>query len=232
MISPGPWIEALVREVRAARSRPEPAHVHQLRVAAGRLAVFLRLARLQALRADLGWLRGSAARVRDLDVLLDAHGAEPWTGTFVRQREELAREFGEALASPRCAGLLQALEFLPELEEPRALERLPQLRRRVREAGQRAFGPAEPELDLLHRLRKRVRRLRYALEWLGRDAASAKALQDSLGDLRDRMLALRSARATAGAEPPALAELESASREAQVRSRAQWQAFRKAGECD
>jgi CHAD domain-containing protein len=222
MISPRPWTEALARHAHAVRKRPEPEAVHQLRVAAGRLAVWLRLARKRALRDDLAWLRGSAARVRDLDVLLERHGAQGWTEEFVRQRAQAAHELVLALGTQRCAGLLQALELLPGLGKERALERLPHLRERLQAAARRALAPAEPELEELHCLRKRVRRLRYALEWLGRESPGAKALQDALGLVRDSALALEQARAAPESTRDGLQrELD----DARARVRELWNAF-------
>ena len=232
MIAPQPWIEALARHAFDARERPDPESVHQLRVCAGRLSVWLRLARTRALRDDLAWLRRSAARVRDLDVLLERHGRESWTEVYALQRPALVQELMSALASQRCAGLLQALAFLPELEKLRAEERLPQLRERVREAAHSALSPAEPELEELHRLRKCVRRLRYALEWLGRDSSAAKGLQDALGDLRDTALALRCASAAPGASLEARAALERELQTCHVRMREHWRGFQHASECD
>jgi CHAD domain-containing protein len=229
MIRPQPWTEALERHARAARTQPDPETVHQLRVAAGRLSAWLRLARMRVLRDDLGWLRCSAAQLRDLDVLLERRGGEPWSASSARRREELAHELALALATQRCAALLQALEFLPELEEARALERIPHLLERVHACAREALEPDEPVLEELHRLRKRVRRLRYALEWLDREAPATKALQDALGDLRDTALALRTASASgAGAEPLAALQLELDDTQARVRRR--WLDFERAGE--
>ncbi len=232
MVDPQPWIDALRRHAQHARESPDPESVHQLRVAAGRLSVWLRLARARALRDDLAWLRRSAAKVRDLDVLLEQHGREDWTGVFAGQRPELVRELSDALASQRCAGLLQALEFLPELAKLRAEERLPQLRERVLAAARSALAPAEPELEELHRLRKCVRRLRYALEWLGRDPSAAKGLQDALGDLRDSALALRCAGASPGASAETRAALELELQARHARMREHWRGFLHASECD
>jgi len=232
MIAALPWIEALKRHAQSAREQPDPESVHQLRVAAGRLSVWLRLARSRALRDDLGWLRRSAARVRDLDVLLEHHGQEDWTEVFARERPGLVRELSEALASQRCAGLLQALEYLPELEELRAEERLPQLRERVHAAARTTLAEADPKLDELHTLRKCVRRLRYALEWLGRDSSAAKGLQDSLGDLRDTALALRCASVSPGAGAEARTTLEHGLQACHARMRDHWRGFQHASECD
>ncbi len=232
MVAPQPWIDALLRHAQHARESPDPESVHQLRVAAGRLSVWLRLARLRILRDDLVWLRRSAARVRDLDVLLERRGCEPWTEVFARERPQLLRELFDALSSQRCAGLLQALELLPELEQLAAEERLPQLRERVLAAAHTALEPVEPRLEELHRLRKRVRQLRYALEWLGRDASAAKGLQDALGELRDTALALRSAGAAPAASAETRAELERALLECHTRMREHWRGFLHASECD
>jgi CHAD domain-containing protein len=126
--------------------------------------------------------------------------------------------------------LLLALEFLPELEEARALQRLPHFLERVQACAQKALEPDEPALEELHRLRKRVRRLRYALEWLGRESAATKALQDALGELRDTALALRSASTVLGAGAEACAALQRELRDAEARVRQRWQQFECAAE--
>lgn len=226
MLSPRPWTEALDRHVRAARAAPEVESVHQLRVSAGRLAVWLRLARRHALRDDLDWLRKSAARVRDLDVLLARHGGEGWCAQLAAERSDAARELANELQAPRAEGLLQALEHLAPLEKQAAAQRLERFRKRARAAGERALEPDTPRTEELHRLRKRVRRLRYALEWLGRGSGAEKELQDALGRLHDSAVASAQARSAgpAGAAARALREQEYAVDLARVREL--WQARR------
>jgi CHAD domain-containing protein len=228
MLSPRPWIEALERHVRAAREMPEVESVHQLRVAAGRLGVWLRLARRRALRDDLDWLRKSAARVRDLDVLLARHGEESWSAALAAERAVAARELVSALETPRVAGLLQALAYLPPLSVREAALRLPKLRARFRSAATQTLRAAAPEFEELHRVRKRVRRLRYALEWVGRESKAEKALQDALGTLHDAAVASAHARAAgaAGDRAREMREQECAADLARVREL--WQAGRQA----
>ncbi|MBK7641657.1 MAG: CHAD domain-containing protein [Planctomycetes bacterium] len=199
MIRPRPWIDALARHAHSARERPDPEHVHQLRVAAGRLVVWLRLARRRALRDDLRWLRRGAARVRDLDVLLAQHGAETWSAALVGERREAAAALHTELASARLDGLLQALEYLPALDEARARKRLSKLRAKADDAAAQAFSLDPPRSADLHTLRKRVRGVRYALEWMGQPSSPEQALQDELGRLRDAEAARLRARSAGAA---------------------------------
>jgi CHAD domain-containing protein len=75
------------------------------------------------------------------------------------------------------------------------------MKRRVQRAGDRLEDDAEQN-PALHRLRRRVRRLRYALEWMGADAGDLRTLQGHLGTLND--LAVEHARLAARAGDPAL----------------------------
>ena len=219
MLSPSPWIEALERHVRATRLAPAVENVHQLRVAAGRLAVWLRLARRHALRDDLDWLRQSAAPVRDLDVLLARHGGESWSAPLADERAAAARELALALASPRMQGLLQALQYLAPIPEREAEKRNAKFRARYLASAEETLEVEAPDIDALHALRKRVRRLRYALEWLGHESSAEKALQDALGLLHDSAVAGARARATgaAGAGARELREQEYVADLARVR---------------
>jgi CHAD domain-containing protein len=55
----------------------------------------------------------------------------------------------------------------------------------------RAFAARPHDLGTLHRLRRAVRGLRYALEWFGEDPTMAIEVQDALGTAIDRFVALR-----------------------------------------
>jgi CHAD domain-containing protein len=65
---------------------------------------------------------------------------------------------------------------------------------RMRRAAATALASSEDE-QARHRLRRRARRLRYALEWLGQPANELIALQEALGRSNDAAVALAHASA-------------------------------------
>lgn len=217
MISPREWTAHLHAHAAPAGAGIAPEAVHQVRVAAGRLSVWLELGGRRMLRDDLAWLRRSASGTRDLDVVLEqldpafpkstaAHSRssasiprgdptqasallspERWSEWRARLTQERAQACGallEALASTRFRSLQAALAWMPPLDAEVARAALRHFRRRVARADER-LKHAGSDLGSLHRLRRAVRRMRYALEWVGDDARAWKALQDDLGALND-----------------------------------------------
>ena len=111
-------------------SSPTPDEIHQLRVAARRLRVALRLfARMlptkdaERFRADLRWFAGSLGDVRDLDVYTENFkayvqslptaqrgGLSGYQMYLRRERAEARQRAAAAVASPRAAALLGDLE--------------------------------------------------------------------------------------------------------------------------
>ncbi|MGZ3426250.1 MAG: hypothetical protein ACXVCV_06350, partial [Polyangia bacterium] len=65
----------------------------------------------------------------------------------------------------------------------------------------RAVAADSEELAALHRARCALRRLRYALDWLGVCPPALVALQDELGEVGDRLAALRHLDAATDAHP-------------------------------
>jgi CHAD domain-containing protein len=163
--------------------------IHRLRVATRRLRAALRMLRevapsdaAESAADELGWLCGAIGAVRDLDVLaqlleeratrLEAafiRALEPLSATIRRQRATEQERLIAALNSERYRGLVQHLGRLAP--EPAAdsialgavAARLvrSQLRAMLR-AGAALDEVSSPET--LHRLRVRVKKLRYALE--------------------------------------------------------------------
>lgn len=207
-----------------ARLGDDPEELHDMRVACRRLRtallVFREALSPQAghLREELGWIGGVLGEVRDLDVLLwrgdwraaGARDREPLRElrrALEGRREEARRRMLRALDSTRYQRLVEELVgFLrqgPSRREPGerrpAREAAPALvikeRRRVMRLGDR-LRPDSPPEDY-HRLRRRVRRLRYALEFFsglyGKEAeeyiAELKGLQDLLGEHQDAAVA-------------------------------------------
>jgi CHAD domain-containing protein len=166
--------------------------IHRLRVATRRLRAALRMLREVAPDAEeaesaadeLGWLCGAIGAVRDLDVLAQLlqdratrlesdfiRALAPLSTTIRRQRAIEQERLVAALDSERYGGLVQRLSAIaPEPAADSATlgavaARLvrPQLRAMLR-AGAGLDEASPPET--LHRLRVRVKKLRYAVELL------------------------------------------------------------------
>jgi CHAD domain-containing protein len=207
-------VRNVFRRLPAALSGDEEG-VHQMRVGGRRLRVALPILAShpsgKPVRKSLTILRGltrAGGIGRDLDVvvsLFDARLRETEVGpeaAILRRRLKDARrrsrgQLAEALMDIEIArlrrhlrtvmrhrsdGLFLALRRLAQVRDAQGAEALALLQ----EAGSE-FDPA-----LLHRIRRRVRRLRYAAETLGElkgqpapAVADLKALQDRLGALHD-----------------------------------------------
>jgi CHAD domain-containing protein len=185
-----PWLEHLRRNLVAAWESDPVEGVHQVRVAAGRLAVWLRLGGVSVLRDDLSWLRRSAADVRDVDVVMDLEAAAPLHAWLEEERARRRAALERRWRSPRLAGLTTALELLPAIDARHARKRLDRFRRRVLAIDDR-LSHGNGNLERLHDLRRALRRWRYALEWLGEPARPVKRMQEHLGELNDLRLVLR-----------------------------------------
>ncbi len=163
-----PWLQHLRQHLPIARAGQDPEGVHQVRVAGRRLRVWLRLAGMRTLDDDLAWLVRSAGEVRDLEVLLQTEFPQAFR-EWAQSRLNTAREkLLPVLESKRLEGLLQALSLLPPLgiadAEPRLGRFFAQVERRA------ALWSQEERFDVLHALRRALRRLRYALSGWGRKA--------------------------------------------------------------
>jgi CHAD domain-containing protein len=184
------WLERLEESIPVARRGRDPEGVHRLRVAAGRLEVWLRLHGLHVLRDDLGWLRSCAGPVRDHDVILHARPPASWVPWLKRRRTEARRALLAALDEPRLPALVRALGLLPPLDRAQAEERSERLLAKALAAA--AHVEEDPhDAGRLHELRRRVRRLRYAREWLEQEVGSLERLQEALGQANDAAVALR-----------------------------------------
>jgi len=229
-------LRVFAREEAGARAG-EAEPVHQLRVATRRLRAALRLfepvlAAGTARRAsqELAWLAGSIGAVRDLDVLLMAiasrgrrldpveRDALAPLVTVLRERRALAHDgLVRTLEEPRCRRVLARLASLGGVRQDVSLGRIardlatPHLRAVLR-AGRR-LDDASPEA--FHRLRVRVKRLRYALETLRglggdrlvRMLRLLERLQDTLGAHQDavtQIARLRELAETASLPPATL----------------------------
>ena len=215
-------VRSLIAQVPAAQ-KGEAEPVHQVRVAARRLRSAVRLfaAYISAIKpketdARLKWLGQQAGAVRDLDVLeglmqkrakkLDAPVAkdlEPLFEELRVRRAKAAQNLATSLASRRYK------ELVARLSAPIAITTqgdaafgsvaadlfAPMLKAMMR-AGHKM--PEEPSPEDLHRLRKRAKGSRYALETmlaidekrLGSVLKSLEDLQDLVGGYHDAVVAV------------------------------------------
>jgi CHAD domain-containing protein len=184
----------------------DPEDLHKHRVATRRLRAVLRE---EPLKTELRWIGTALGAVRDLDVLIEHYAAEAESlerderlafrsvlMRLTRRRATARRHLGEALDSERYFELLDALEAVPpdptpaETAHAEARKQFRRLRREVKAAGE------SPEDAVLHELRKRAKRVRYAAERAanagdGSQAelgSRAKALQDVLGIHQDAVV--------------------------------------------
>lgn len=209
----------------------DPEELHDMRVASRRLRAALRIfdealpVRARKLQEELRWIAGVLGEVRDLDVQLEQ--IETWTSEAVpedweplgalrsvleEQREKNRKAMLRALDSRRYANLVESLTgFLRRGPSRRSrAARRPVLAvapdlikdryRKVRKLGDR-LAEDSPGEDY-HTLRKRGKRLRYALEFLSdlygdpaKDLVKPlKTLQDVLGDHQDAEVAVTNLR--------------------------------------
>jgi triphosphatase len=216
----------------------EAEAVHQLRVATRRLRAALRLFQpvvpgrfAEAAQRDIGWLAQAIGGVRDLDVLGEAvtaraarlapglrTGLGPVALAVHDQRAAAHAALTAALDASRCRRLLDRLAgFADGTGSPARDRRLGDvaadlvrpLFRPVLRAGRRLDDDSPPEA--FHRLRVRVKRLRYALETLrglggertARLLARLERLQAVLGDQQDAVTEVAWLRSWVAAAAPA-----------------------------
>ena len=163
--------------------------IHRLRVATRRLRAALRMLRevapsneAESAADELGWLCGAIGAVRDLDVLAQLleqrathletdfiRALEPLSATIRRQRATEQARLVAALDSERYRGLVQRLGAIAPARAADDVA-LGSVAARLVRSHLRAMLRAGAGLDeaspaeTLHRLRIRVKKLRYALE--------------------------------------------------------------------
>lgn len=189
---PAPWLSHLEKHVPIALEGVDPEGIHQVRVAGRRLRVLMELGGHRALVGDLRWLVRALGRTRDLDVLAEVLAVGPGTdavaGWLAGLTEDARLEVRDVLTSARLTGLIQALRTLAPVDEEEARRSLAAFSERVRRAldtvvDSRLGGTAQ--VDAIHALRRALRRLRYAYDWLEEDARALKRLQEALGAMCD-----------------------------------------------
>jgi CHAD domain-containing protein len=184
-----PWLDHLRANLEVARLGRDPEGVHQLRVASRHLAVWLDLGGARILQADLRWLRAASSALRDLDVVTARFPDPAWSRWLAAERRKARARLLAALDDRRTGGLVEALALLPPIGRSAAADRLPAVARRALAAGEALL--AQPrEIERLHRLRRALRRLRYALEWTGQESNLWSDLQEVSGQAGDLSIAL------------------------------------------
>jgi CHAD domain-containing protein len=174
---------------------------------------------------QLGELGRSLGPVRDLDVLLETlrpevsaldDGGRPAAEKVLAQlqesRDRLHDELVQALQAPAYAEIVERLlEPVPPAAEPprHSLAKLAgrEIRRLAKRVDRLGASPAD---EALHRLRIRVKRVRYTLELASPDAdkrtermiRAAKRLQDVLGEHQDAVVAEERIRSLAAEADP------------------------------
>ena len=186
-----PWLDHLVRHVAIAKRGVDPEGVHQLRVAVAHIRVWLELGRWTVLHDDLRWLREQAAPVRDLDVQLGHEMPAAYAEVLRAERDRAHHELLVALRESRFASLVAALEVLPPLRTRRVRKGVARSARRTLATGRKL--PRDSHA-CVHAVRRSVRRVRFALEWLGEPLEDVAGLQDALGEFCDAWVAVRRAR--------------------------------------
>ncbi|NEN06703.1 CHAD domain-containing protein [Diaminobutyricibacter tongyongensis] len=226
------FLDAELRVQLEAVRRDEPDSVHQARIRVRRirsvLAVYRRLfdrtqtddlrQDLRALGAALGTARDPEVRAKTTEDLLLAHTApavidavESLAGQSRDEHRDARRGLLALFDSAEHAALLDRLTRFavdPPLHPHRAQRPARRsfrqaLRREVGRVDERARAAADLQLDALHELRKKVRRLRYAADAVSSEpvavlgartqrlAYAAETAQDVLGDHRDGILLAR-----------------------------------------
>jgi triphosphatase len=225
---------AMLAHEPGVRLGEDPEELHDMRVATRRLRAALKLysdalpKRSERYERDLRWVAGALREVRDLDVHLQRLSEESSRNgevleevvSLLRERRvEARRRMLEALDSNRYERLVAS--FSGTLRRGRSptptspvLEAAPELVRdrykKVRKSANTLSEDSPPEH--FHDLRKKGKRLRYALEPLqeiyGKQARKMvkllKNMQDDLGDHQDLIVAagLMEELGVAGDRPP------------------------------
>ena len=228
----------------------DPESLHDMRVAVRRSRALLRAGSkliandVQTVSLELKWLGGLLGNVRDLDVLIeelraqadeldrtDAAAARRLIRKLEQRRVRARRAMLKALDGDRYTRLLQRFDEEIDALQPSEIDTslaeiaeaaVKKVRSTADEAGD------DPPDELLHKIRKRGKRARYAGELAGMKklVKSAKRLQDVLGEHQDAVVAeetLRSLAAGAPAEQAlAAGRLIDAERARRAKSRKDW----------
>jgi CHAD domain-containing protein len=189
MITATTWLDTLQKHIATVQRGGSEEDVHQLRVATRRLSSWLKLGRTRILRSDLRWLRAAGGGVRDLDVVLAQAPPETLASWLTAERSRRFDQLLQVVDAPRTRALIEAFAHVAPVEESRARLVLPRLARDVLDQGD-ALQLAPNDVEAFHQLRRSVRGLRYALEWLEEKTTAFKEFQDLSGSGADLSVAL------------------------------------------
>jgi len=230
------WAQSAVESPKGTpRQDEETERVHQTRVSMRRIRSNLRSFRLlldpgwgTALRGELAWYGSELGKLRDLDLLgsvvaqrgpevLDASELARMSAVVDWQRDQVIGELTAVRSSPRRFDLTEQMTVLwegPHFREHAAkpaAEVLPAMLHRtwrdLRGAARKARK--DPSDIHLHRLRIRLKDLRYGAETLAlvegaparKTAKAAERLQSKLGELHDAVFAIAWLEALAVEQP-------------------------------
>jgi triphosphatase len=192
----------------------DPRYLHQLRVGLRRLQSAIRAFRPLLPKKGSGRLARRAKRaMRVLGAARDWDVFVAWLESAAASREALVRarrHLGKARRAARRAVAKLALGALRPDPRSTSLDEfaaasLGRLEARARKQARRMDWD---DPDDRHALRVRVKRLRYASEFFGRETAKLKRMQDLLGGLNDIEVARRLLGELALREPALLQALD------------------------
>ena len=129
--------------------------------------------------------------MRDLDVVLGpAATPRRWAEWLVAERSRRFQQLLQVAGAPRTrrAPVRPSAHMAP-VEEARAREAIPRLAGAVLGLGEQ-LQRAPNDVEAFHSLRRSVRGLRYALEWLQEKTGAFKEFQDITGRAADLSVAL------------------------------------------
>ncbi len=203
----------------------DPESLHDMRVAVRRSRALLRAGNglvatdTRTLSLELKWLGSVLGDVRDLDVLAahlhdevatldtgDRAAAGPLLDALEGQRTSARLALLEALDGQRYDALLDSFQHVLTTLDPSSRKgALDRLARRELEKLRRDVHALDrkPADDVLHALRKRGKRVRYAYELSGAKSVvkRAKGFQDVLGEHQDSVVAEEHLRALSNDAP-------------------------------
>ena len=220
-------LKKLEREVRNAGRKPEDADcIHDLRVSIRRLKQELEVfvewfdpENVKTIRRHLRKLMDRCAAVRNCDVAVEVLQASGWQGPKVvaglkKERRQAARDLARKLEHWRTAGRVR--DWSGQLRLSRAASKettgeaarrlLPAMTEELFRAGREAARPKSTP-HRMHRLRLKVKKVRYTLELFepvfGAEIKTVmellKELQEKLGSINDCATTLEMIRLDRGA---------------------------------